>query len=278
MLEHFSERMRRRMKAWQQRRKYPAGGAKHMTFIMGCQRSGTTMLSEIFDLAPEVWMYGENDAEAARNFRLLPAEELRQVIAGSHAPVLIFKPICDTQRTDELLLEHPGAKAIWIYRDYRDVANSAVAKWGDHQVDLLRRITVNEQAHLKWRGERLDDEARELAHRFYRPDMPHAEGAALFWYIRNRFYFTLGLDENPRVMLQQYEDLVQHPQRCFARLCEFAGCRYDDRYVAGVRTNSVRRRDFPAINPEITQLCEEMLARFDQKYRDSLLEETACTE
>ena len=69
------------------------------------------MLSELYDLAPEVWMYGENDADIAREFRILPAEELRPVIAARPAPVLVFKPICDSQRADELLAEHPEARA-----------------------------------------------------------------------------------------------------------------------------------------------------------------------
>lgn len=272
------ERLRRRAKAARQRAHYSPGGEKQVLFILGCQRSGTTMLSELYDLAPEVWMYGENDADIAREFRILPAEELRQVIAARPAPVLVFKPICDSQRADELLAEHPEARAVWLYRRYQDVANSATTKWNEHQVDLIRRIVDNEYASLKWRGERLDEEARELARRLYRPDMQPAAGAALFWYIRNRFYYTLGLDRDDRVMLQQYEDLVQHPERCLPRLFAHAGAAYDSRYAAPVRTSSIGLREFPEIEPEIRALCDDMLARLDADYQAALADEPVAAD
>ena len=92
------------------------------------------------------------------------------------------------------------------------------------------------------------------------------EGAALFWYLRNQFYFELELHKDPRVLLVNYEEVAENPEERFERIFSFIGSRFDLDFVSRVFGSSVKKARFPAIAPEIQRLCGELLARFDEQY------------
>ena len=135
-------------------------GARHVVFIVGCQRSGTSMMLNILSRARSIWTFGENHPVIAHRYRLRSHGWLRMVTRAVPARHVVYKPLCDSQWTDKLLAEHPSARALWMYRRPDDVARSAQVKWADHQRDVLRRIHVRDWTALRWRGERLSDAAR----------------------------------------------------------------------------------------------------------------------
>lgn len=269
LARHALAQARRGQKYLWQRRHLDRGVPKLGVFVVGCQRSGTNMLTRVIDRSPHAWVYPEDPYSAAfRDHRLRSPEVVDRLIRRSVAPTVAFKPICDSHLTDELVARHERSKAIWIYRGYRDVANSAVKNWGTHQVDIARWIVERNWEILDWRGERLGTEVDGLIRRVYRAEMSPQEGAALFWYTRNHFYFELGLDEEDRVLLVQYEDLVAHPAEAFRRVFEFIRCPFDPAFVSDVFLSSIGKTEFPAIDPRIESACEELQARLDTRYAE----------
>lgn len=243
---------------------------KTPVFVVGCQRSGTTMLLQTIERCPYTWVYYESTNAAFLEGRLRSVETIRRVIENSYSRALVFKPLEETHLADQMLAIHPKARIIWVYRRYPDVANSATRRWGDHQKDAIRWIKMGEWDRLTWRGERLPAGLVELVSDLYSDDMSAEDAAALFWYLRNQFYFDLGLDENPRVMLVQYEDLVRDPQGAFGRVFSLLNCPLEPEHLESVFRSSIGKESFPAIEPRIKSLCEAMQSRFDERYQASV--------
>jgi len=244
-------------------------------FVLGCQRSGTDMLMSVLDAAPDTWTYGEDAPAAFRDFQLRPLEVIDGLVRRNRGEIVAFKSICDSHRADELLDRYPRSRVVWIYRDYRDVANSAVRKWGEHQKDIMRWIHRRDFERLGWRGERLSADFVAWVDALAPESLSPHEAAALFWILRNRFFFDLGLDRRGDVLLVRYEDLVHHPRLGAERIFRFLGVGFQERYVAGLRTSSVGKRHFPGAREEIVRTCEELTERLDRCLRaDATVEPT----
>lgn len=237
---------------------------KQVSFVFGCQRSGTKMLMRVLDRSPHTRIFHENHASAFRNFELRSDRVLRTLVRVNPAPAQVFKPICDSHKADLLMERFPHARAVWIYRHPEDVANSADVKWGAHQADLARAVATGDLHSWGWRTERLSDELVDTIRRVYRPDLSPAEGALLFWYMRNSFFFSLGLDRDPRVRLVRYEDLVTAPESAFAPVLEHLGVPMSPDLFDKVRPSSIRRRAPPQASDEIRALCLDLQARLDE--------------
>jgi hypothetical protein len=82
-------------------------------FIVGCQRSGTTMLNKAFDNDLRSKTYGEFGL--AKGFgcgtptRLLPYDEISQIFSKEKAPFLIVKPLVESQNIVQLLDYFPNS-------------------------------------------------------------------------------------------------------------------------------------------------------------------------
>ncbi len=243
--------------------RYGWGHEKQVSFVFGCQRSGTKMLMRILDESPAVRIYHENHATAFHDFQLRSDRTVRLLARTSPAPSPIFKPICDSQRADQILASFPEAHGLWTYRHYDDVANSACQKWGAHQREIVSDVIAGDAAKWGWRTERLPEDVVAAIRRVARPDLSDFEGALLFWYMRNAFFFALGLDAHPRMLLTRYEDLVTEPEAAFERVYRHVGAPLDHRFLGRVHSEGVRRREPPPASPEIRALCADLLARLD---------------
>jgi len=175
-------------------------------FVVGCQRSGTTMLQFALSQFPQVYNYGENDRPAFCDYRLARPEVIHRLIQKSRAHVLVFKPLCDSQYADNLLDEFSG-RGLWIYRDYDDVINSSLRKFTQQKV-VVEKLATGRWYGLGWNCERLSQHAVRTVERFYTPEMSRADACALMWYLRNLLFFERRLDVDGRVLLVKYEDLA----------------------------------------------------------------------
>lgn len=241
-----------------------------VSFVFGCQRSGTKMLMRILDNCPAIRIYHENHASAFHDFQLRSDSVLRALVATSPAPCQVFKPICDSQHADSLLARFPAARGLWMYRNPYDVANSALEKWGKHQLEVIAAVArgeigteANEVAPWGWRTARIPADVASQIRNVYRADLTESEGALLFWYLRNSFVFSLGLDKHPRMRLCQYERLVEAPLEHFPAVFGHIGADFSADYVARVRADSVGRASPPAASDEIRALCDDLLSRLD---------------
>jgi hypothetical protein len=240
-------------------------------FIVGCQRSGTTMLVNVFRKSPECRVYNEGNKNPAFDYyRLRSNEIVKYLIQKSKQSIVVFKPVLDSQHIDRLLDLFPHAKAVWMYRDYRDVVKSSVTKWQGDQKDIMYGIAAgirrNPRHHQYAIADQMTESTLDLVKKLCRPDMSPADGAALLWYVRNLIYFERGLQQDHRVILIKYEDLVTDPQEYCSRIFEFIGCHFDRTYVDDIFDTSVRRTSVFDLNKEIEILCREMARRLDHQH------------
>ena len=230
-------------------------------FILGAQRSGTTLLLACFEQSMEFDVLGEV-SRAMLDFRIRPDEEVREIVRSSRHKLVVFKPLTDSHRGREFLDLVPGSKAIWAFRRAEDRANSAVAKFGDHNLQILREFSDGGGMH-RWQAQGLTSEALSLVRRFDYERMLPETAAAIFWYLRNSLLFSTGLDRDERVLPLAYEDFVREPRRAMQGLCRFVGARFDEQMIRKVHARSVGRSD-SRVAPEVMDLCESLYSRMHE--------------
>lgn len=235
-------------------------------WLVGVQRSGTNMVVRGFETSPEFEVHNENDSKVFERFELRDDDVVARVVAASRHRFVLFKPLCDSHRTVELLdgigAGAPG-RAIWAYRGVDGRARSAVAKFGDVNRTVLARVAAGRGEGL-WQAQRLSRESLELIGSFDYDALGAEDGAALFWLVRNRLYFDLGLHERPDVTIVNYDALVADPEPVMTALCAFLDFPYRRSLVDHVEVRSAGRESRLDLHPRIREACEELQARLDE--------------
>jgi Sulfotransferase domain len=234
-------------------------------FVFGEMRSGTNMLADCFDASPLTDVFNETDEEAFVDYELRDLRALTHLINRSPASHAVFKAIADSNRAAEILGELPDSKAIWIYRRFEDVINSAVAKWQQHNEYL--RLIVDEPDRARWRARNLSAEEISLIRRHYARNLSEPSARALIWYIRNECFFRQQLDEYEHLLLVNYETLVSDPINVMTRVFNFVKLPFRQKYMEHVTTRSVAKQSAPDLDPEVRILCEQLLSRLDDSAR-----------
>ena len=256
----------RSLASWRWRlahRSRPPGG--RAVFLVGVQRSGTNMLVRGLERAPEFEVHNEDDRAAFQRFQLRPDPVIRRLAAESRHPYVLFKPLCDSHRTADLLDglgTRPAPLALWAYRSVDGRARSAVAKFGDANLRVLRDLAAG-GARDRWETQRLSPESLDLVASLDWATMTPASAAALFWYLRNRLFFDLGLAERPDVLLVSYDAMVARPEAEMRRLCAFLDFPYDGRLVAGMAQRAPAGLPPLAVDPRVRARCDELAARLE---------------
>ncbi|MGH2537033.1 MAG: sulfotransferase domain-containing protein [Candidatus Promineifilaceae bacterium] len=248
-------------KRLRQRLQNPAGMTAP-AFLVGCGRSGTSMLLHHLGRSPAVTAYNENDAEAFERYRLRPAPAIEGIIGRSHAQLTLFKPILNTHQSREFLAAYPGSKLIFVYRHFEDVVNSSLKRFG----------AENRLGHVNtWVSDNFGEfaaapppEATKAAVReLWRPSLSLESAAGLYWLFYNRLYFDLGLDREERVRLVGYERLAANPAAELAAVCAFLGTAYLPLMAEGVFASSIGRDSAPALAADIRAACEALWRRLE---------------
>ena len=241
---------------------------KLAVFVVGCNRSGTNMVCKAIGKSPHGWDYRESAFSIAFSSYYLRADWIIEgLIRQTPAPIISFGSILDSQFTDDLLLRFEGAKAIWVYRRYEDVANScARMQWGHHLKDYARWVARGELERLGARGKRISDNTVRLFGELYHDGLSNEEGACLYWYMRNRLYFDLNLHADPRVLIVNYEDTVVNKEKAFRRIFDFLGFPYEPAIIDGIFANSVGKNSWNGVDPAIQEVCDSLNAQLDTHY------------
>ena len=248
--------------------KYAGNQKKTMLFIVGCQRSGSDLVLNVFDQDVHTKVYGEvsklTSDDPHRQLRLNPLHKVAAALTRIKAPLIVMKPLVESQNILQLLQYFPGSFALWLYRDYRGVASSHIQKWGNkNSINDLRAIV--EARPNNWRYEGVSDRIRGIVLKHFAEDMNPYDAAALYWYVRNNCFFHLRLEQNPKVLLCRYEELVTNPRAAVAEIYAFLGQEFPgDKIVRSVHTSSVKNGRGIPVSPAIERLCHHLLVRLDQ--------------
>lgn len=256
-------RMTDAARRWRWRREYGVEpGQATPVWLAGVQRSGTNMVVQGLTASPEFEIHNENDRRAFEHFRLRRDAVLREIVLASRHRYVLFKPLCDSHRVDELLaLDTPmPGRAVWAYRSVDDRVRSALAKFGDNNLQVLRQIAEGAGSG-RWQAQRLSGANLELIGSFDYDRMSAASAAALFWLVRNSLYFDLGLDHRSDVLLSSYDALVADPAASMRQLCRFLGMEWSPRLVAHVEPRSkLAELD---LDPRIRAACDDLSEKLE---------------
>ena len=254
---------------WRRAHGLPPGSAVPV-YLVGAQRSGTNMMVRGLGTVPEFEVRNENDRRTFDRYKLRDDHTVRALIEASRHRYVLLKPLCDSHRVDRLLdglgTTQPG-RAIWAYRGVDGRVRSALAKFGDSNLQVLREFAAG-HGTARWQVQRLSEHSVELVRSFDYDRLSPASGAALFWYVRNRLYFELGLHERADVTLASYDTFVAAPEAAMRRLCEFLAFEYDPRLVAHIESRPPVWRAPLELHPRIRAACDELQERLDAAARD----------
>jgi hypothetical protein len=245
---------------------FPRDGRRATVLVVGCQRSGTTLMLELFTADRRSVTFPEQSSlssPAENRLRLKPLPEVKRSLDRIRAPLVVLKPLVESQHTPAWLDGLDNSYAIWMYRRAESVAASDLSYFGMENGERnLRLLLSNDPPN--WRGEVVPETTRSIVSRHYRPGMDAHDAAALFWWARTSLFFDLRLDERADVRLCSYERLVADPERSTRSLYEFVGVPYPERDITtGVRRGSAGHRDDFPLSPEVRRLCEELWERLE---------------
>jgi hypothetical protein len=246
---------------WRRLHRVPPGAARPV-YVVGLQRSGTNMLLRGVDQAPEVEVRNENDRRVFFRYRLRSEEVLASVVRRSRHAIVLVKPLCESHLVDRLL-DLPGlpaGRAVWVYRDYVSRARSEVSKFQDANLQALR-VIADGGADTIWQGQRLPAESVELVRSFDPGSLSPEAAAVLFWVVRNRLFFDLGLDRRDDVILVSYNEFVRSPEDQMKRLCAFIGLAYRPALCAHVEPRESHGTGGLDLDPRLVELADEVTAR-----------------
>jgi Sulfotransferase domain len=245
---------------------FPRDGRKAIVLVVGCQRSGTTLMLELFDADRRTVKFPEQSSlslPAENRLRLKPLPDVRRRLERIRADLLVLKPLVESQHSPALLDGLDNSYLIWMYRRAESVAASDLSYFGlENGERNLRLLLTNEPPN--WRGEFVPETTRSVVSRHYRPGMDPYDAAALFWWARTSLFFDLRLDQRPDVRLCSYERLIANPALTMRSLYEFIGVEHPDRDITrSVHGGAASRGDRTVLSPEIQVLCADLLERLE---------------
>jgi hypothetical protein len=205
---------------------------------------------------------GESDP-----LRLNQLVGVNRYLSGLHAPLVVLKPLVESQRAPELLADLTDSKIVWMVRHYRDVAASSVRAFGDRTaISDIEMLLTNDPPN--WRGEFVPDQTRKTVEELFTPASRPIDAAALFWWSRNMLLFQQDLNGRDDVRLVSYEDLVDRPVEVMRGLYEFAGISPEEQSLGrGVHRHALDRGHDLTLSPEVEELCHALYERLTESLR-----------
>lgn len=246
---------------WRRRLAGAEPGPRAVLLVLGCQRSGTTLMTRIFTGDPDAKVYPEQSsisaADRAHRLRLGDLDDLSRRIAASRFPLVVLKPLVESQNTPDLLAAIEGARGLWMFRHYGDVARSNLARFGmGNGIRNLRSIVG---LAGDWRSEGVSEDVERVVGRHFSESMNPWDAAALFWWARNALFFERGLDRRGDIRSCRYEELVSEPARVVRGIYDFLGLPFPGAaVVAAVSSRSVGLGQEIELSPPVRELCEAM--------------------
>jgi len=241
----------------------------HAVFlIMGCQRSGTSLLAHVFNELDYTRVFGEfsslSNQDLDNKIRLNPVNIVNKQLSKIKAPLVFIKPLVESQNAITLLSAIPRSKVIWVYRHYKDVVSSDLKKFKNTGgVGNLIPIVNNDQSN--WRAQGTSSETREIIKKHFSEDMSPQVAASLFWYVRNVLFFEQDLSNNSNVYLLNYDSFVQDPTNKLNHLLAENNFPLATQDITNkVFTSSVARAKNIEVPQEIDELCTTLYNRLNQ--------------
>ena len=261
-LRSLPDRANRRRKHLRQRLRY-GFGPEHVVFLFGGRRSGGSLLARALDGSAAARVYDKHNVMAYQGGHLRSTQWLRPLVAMNGAPTVLFQALDDSHRAEQVLVEWPEARVIWVYRAWRDAVNATVVRWGQRHAEVIDALVHGEVDRVHG-GEGLSDDALATLRTHWRPGLGPSDASALHWWLWNHRVDAAELATNPRVHIVRYADLIALPDRTVAALFDFVDLPFEPEVVGRLFQRPLVRRPPPAVEPHIAALCDALEARLDE--------------
>lgn len=248
---------------------------KKILLIVGNQRSGTSIMEKIFEKDIRTKVYEDmsvlSSEDKVDRIRLNPMRMVKKEFSRVHAPLIVFKPLVESQNTDTILKNLDNSKALWMYRNYKDSIYSNLSHFG--KKNGFRNLQpILEYEKNNWRSEGIPPKIRNTVLKHFSPEMDPFDAAALFWYVRNQYYFYLSLDKNSLVFLCKYGYFVNNPEHILRKIYEFIQVKFlAEHIVDEVHTKAVGKGKEIILSAEIDSLCKNLQQRLDSVFKESII-------
>lgn len=230
--------------------------------VAGSQRSGTNMVMNMLERHGATQVFHERDHRAYHEYIMRDLPVILALHEQCRAPYFVIKALCELHRLEELMDALSPARVLWVYRAWPDVVNSMVRSFGGFERHLQR--IAEDRSSAGWRGQGMTDATHAIVREVAEQGPDEQSAAALQWFYRNRLYFDLGYDRDPRVQLLSYEKLVTDPSTVLPVVCERLCLPFQPDMVGNLTPASVGKNRQPAVMGVVAQLCDTLYARFEQ--------------
>jgi hypothetical protein len=236
--------------------------------VFGLQRSGTTMLIQVLQLNPHVYVFNETDKSKVFLHHMLRNDEVvRQTLQESRFPFVAYKPISDSHRADDLLKRYSKGWGIWMFRSFRDVANSTDRKW--QNAERAIRIVCTGGSGGGWFQEGVTPESLSLLRSVYHESLSRQDCLCLVWWARNRLVVEGRLSTLPNLVLVDYNRLVKNKSLEFRHLFSRLGIPFREADIDAVHPGSINKHDMPPLDPTVESLCQELTSQLEAAFLEN---------
>lgn len=221
--------------------------------LFGSQRSGTSMLMDVFELHRDTQVFTEVARSAIYdNYRLRGIDSIRKAVLSANAPVVCFKPISDSHLARTYIENFPLGRHVWVVRNYLDVAASSLKKWPNGSRAI--RIVCAGGVGGGWFQEGVSVKTEKILRSLNHGCLTEFDYACLVWWARNRLFTEQELERFNNVTLISYEKLLTGD---LERVFKFAGLSFEQKYMRYVK-RSANRTTYPPVTPVVAELCGEL--------------------
>lgn len=259
VLFQYHEKISRRLISYKKRLLFAMRKPYYDTlpiFIMGCGRSGTTMMTNTFQRDCRIEVLNENDPKIAYNYMLVH-DKVSKAINLCKTPVLVMKPILNSFDASLLLQQHSRAKVIWMIRDYKDMIASTNKKFGPVVPGYIRDLILFNRED-NWLSHGMPADTLEKLRKINSSSFSDYDYIALVWWSVNRTIILDGLHRHKRFLLLKYEEMVQKPDIVLKRVYDFIGLKYRKGITKYIHSASIGKGASIQLHPQAQSVCDSI--------------------
>lgn len=233
---------------------------KRHVFVAGMQRSGTNMIMATLDRSLFTDVYHETDPRAFHNYQMRPVHVIRKLSESSNAPCFVIKCLCELDQVSFFLDQFPESKVLWIVRDFRASALSAIRSFSNF-APQLHRLSRDKNSD-GWRGRGMSDATQQILKDICsQGEIDELNAAAMMWFYRNVLFFEQKLDQQPDTKIVFYEEIVREPEK-IEEIFDFLALQdFGPRIIRHIRRSQHPAAE-SALRPDVEQHCQELYERF----------------
>lgn len=199
--------------------------------VAGCQRSGTTMLSQILNESAGMAHYGWGNSLELDGALILSG-------AVEYTPLSNSRYIFQTTYLDDHYreyIEHQGQfKLIWIFRNPASVVYSLLYNWPARSLEGAFNFYILEKM------KKIDQIMYSLIGSIW---VSHVREACLLYKAKNTQLLELmNIMGKEAIFVVDYDDLVQKKETILPQIYRFVGLEYDGRYLQKINNKSIDKK------------------------------------